>query len=115
MPLSVEGFWIAASMFGHGTFSQSYFQFYEPPGQDIYATIALSGIDHFPSDTEHSASAYIARWTVYGPDGKLVAPEPNSMGPTQNAIGLRNCASLEFELEVSQWVSATAQINIFKV
>jgi len=43
-----------------------------------------------------------------------VAPEPNSMGRTQNAVRLRNCASLEFELEVSQWVSATAQINIFK-
>jgi hypothetical protein len=114
MLLSVEGFWIAASIFGDGTFSQSYFQFYEPPGQDIYATIALSRLDHYPGDADHFVSAYIARWTVYGPDGKLFAPEPNSMGRAQNAIGLRNCASLEFELEVTHWVTAAAQINIFK-
>lgn len=113
MPLSVEGFWIDAAIYGDGTFSESYFQFYEPPGQDVYATIALSRLDHYPTDAAHFASAYIARWTVYGPDGTLFAPEPNSMGKAQNAIALRNCASLEFELEVTGWVEAAAQINIF--
>lgn len=111
---AVDGFWISAQVFT-GDFSNSYFHFFAAPGKTVYATISLSEVNHYPTepDMRRQASAYISWWTAYGPDGKLFAPSPNSMGPTQNAVAVRNCGSLQFDLAVSNWVSATAQINIF--
>lgn len=113
---SVEGFWISARVFT-GEFSNSSFHFFPEPGRDVYATIALSEVNHFPTepDMERRASAYIFRWTEWGPDGQLNAPFPNSMGRTQNAVLVRNCGSLQFNLDVANWVVATAQINIFQL
>jgi hypothetical protein len=37
------------------------------------------------------------------------------MGRTQNAVMVRNCGSLQFNLDVANWVVATAQINIFQL
>lgn len=112
---SVEGFWISASVYT-GAFSNSYFHFVGSPGQNVYATISLSGVDHHPGPAmEREANAYIVRWTTWGPDGALVAPFPNSMGRTQNAVAIRDCASIEFRLDVKNWVDATAQINIFQI
>ena len=115
MLLSVDGFWITAQVFT-GEFSNGYFHVFDLPGQNVYATISLSGVDHFPTepDMERRVSAYIAWWTEYGADGKLFAPSPNSMGRAQNAVVVRNCGSLEFRLDVANWVVATAQINIFQ-
>ena len=48
-------------------------------------------------DMRRRASAYISWWTAYGPDGKLFGPSPNSMAPTQNAVAVRNCGSLQFD------------------
>ncbi len=112
---SVDGFWISAQVYT-GDFSNSYFHFLEAPGQNVYATISLSEVNHYPTepDMRRQASAYISWWTAYGSDGKLFAPHPNSMGRTQNAVMVRNCASLQFNLDVSNWVVATAQINIFQ-
>src|SRR5688572_25478337 len=111
----VDGYWISARVFT-GDFSNSYFHVFEAPGQDIYATISLSEVNHDPTepDMRRRASAYIESWTVYGGDGKLTAPFPNSAGRTQNAVAIRNCGSLLFRLDVSNWVSATAQVNIFQ-
>jgi hypothetical protein len=115
MPLSAEGFWIESSIFGDGSFSQSVFEVYEPPGRDIYATITLSGIDHFPNDGQHFASAYIDSWTFFDADGKRVGVSSSSpgLGRAQNSIALRNCGSLYFVLEVANWTLAVAQISIF--
>jgi hypothetical protein len=115
MLLSVDGFWITAQVFT-GEFSNSYFHVFDRPGKNVYATISLSGLDHFPvePDMQRVASAYISWWTVYDKDGKLLAPSPNSMGRTQNAVVVRDCGSLEFHLDVANWVVATAQINIFR-
>jgi len=112
---AVDGYWISASVYT-GEFSNSYFHSFEAPGRDIYATIALSEVDHYPTepDMARRTSAYIARWTTYGPDGKLFAPSFNSTGRTQNAVVVRNCASLEFRLDVANWVFAIAQITIFE-
>ncbi len=112
---SVDGFWISAQVFT-GDFSNSYFHSFEAPGRNVYATIVLSEVSHYPTEPDmgRRASAYISWWTAYGPDGKLFAPSPNSMGRTQNAVAVRNCGSLEFRLEVSNWVVATAQISIFQ-
>jgi hypothetical protein len=112
---SVDGFWISAQVFT-GDFSNSYFHAFEAPGRNIYATIVLSEVDHFATEPDlgRRASAYILHWTTFGPDGILVAPSPNSMGRTQNAVAVRNCGSLEFRLDVSNWVVATAQISIFE-
>jgi len=112
---SVDGFWISAQVFT-GDFSNSYFHTFLAPGQNIYATISLSEVNHYATEPDlgRRASAYISRWTAYGPDGKLFAPNPNSMGRTQNAVMVRNCGSLQFNLDVSNWVVATAQINIFQ-
>ena len=38
---SVDGFWIRAAVY-EGSFTNSYFHFFEPPGQNVYATISLS-------------------------------------------------------------------------
>jgi hypothetical protein len=113
---SVDGFWITAQVFT-GEFSNSYFHVFERPGQNVYATIALSGLDHFATepDMERHASAYIARWVVYDSDGNFVAPFPNSMGRAQNAVAVRNCGALEFRLDIANWVDAAAQINIFQI
>jgi hypothetical protein len=112
---SVDGYWISARVYT-GDFSNSYFHVFPAPGPDIYASISLSEVRHYPTDPDmdRGASAYIYRWTTYGPDGKLVEPSTNSMGRTQNAVMLRNCGSLQFNLDVSNWVVATAQINIFQ-
>jgi len=112
---SVDGFWISARV-NTGDFSNSYFHAFEAPGRDIYATIALSEVLHFATepDMTRRAGAYIARWTAYGPDGKLFAPSVNSAGRTQNAVAVRNCGSLEFHLDVANWVFAIAQITIFE-
>jgi hypothetical protein len=111
---SVEGFWIRAEV-NEGNFTNSYFHFFEPPGQNVYATISLSSFDNsFPrSQLAFNAFAYIIRWTTYGSDGKLVGPFP-SMGHAQNAVIVHNCGSLEFGLEVTNNVDAVAQINIFQ-
>lgn len=113
---SIDGFWISASVFT-GDFSLSYFHAFPAPGPDIYATISLSEVNHHPTepDMRRRALAYIAHWTSFDLDGKLVAPETRSMGHTQNAVRVRNCGSLEFHLDVSNWVEATAQINIFEL
>jgi hypothetical protein len=113
---SVEGFWISARVFT-GEFSNSSFHVFPGPGRDVYATIGLSEVNHFPTepDMERRASAYISWWTEWAPDGELVAPFPNSMGRTQNAVMVRNCGSLQFNLDVANWVVATAQINIFQL
>jgi hypothetical protein len=114
MLLSVDGFWITAQVFT-GEFSNTYFHVFDRPGKSVYATISLSSLDHFSVEPGmRRASAYIARWTVYGPDGEFIAPFPNSMGLTQNAVVVRDCATLEFRLDVANWVVATAQINIFQ-
>ena len=113
---SVDGFWISARVFT-GEFSNSYFHFFPEPGHDVYATIVLSQVDHYPTEPamERRAAGYISWWTEWGPDGVLVAPSPNSMGRTQNAVTVRNCGSLQFNLDVANWVVATAQINIFQL
>lgn len=115
MLLSVDGFWVTAQVFT-GEFSNTYFHVFDRPGQNVYATISLSGLNQFPTepDLQRRASAYIARWTIYDEDGKFSDPFPNSMGPAQNAVVVRNCATLEFRLDVANWVVATAQINIFQ-
>ncbi len=113
---SVDGYWLSAQVFT-GDFSNSYFHVFERPGVDVYASIALSEVSHYPTepDMRRRACAYISWWTTYGPDGVFVAPNPNSSGPTQNAVLVRGCASLQFNLDVSNWVFATAQINIFRL
>jgi hypothetical protein len=113
---SVDGFWISAQVFT-GTFSNSYFHTFPAPGQDIYATISLSELNHYPTepDMRRSAAAYISWWTTYGSDGALLPPSSNIMLRAQNAVMLRNCGSLQFNLDVSNWVVATAQINIFQL
>ena len=112
---SIDGFWISASVFT-GDFSNSYFHAFPAPGQDVYATISLSEVNHYPTEPDllRTAAAYISWWTVYGPEGKLVAPSLNSMGRMQNAVMVRNCGTLQFNLDVSNWVQATAQINIIQ-
>src|ERR1700687_5871991 len=112
---SVDGFWMSPRGFT-GAFSNSYFHFIGSPGQNVYAPISLSGVDHYATepDMERHATAYIARWTAYGPDGKLFAPSPNSMGRSENAGAIRDCASIAFHLDIENWVVATAQINIFQ-
>jgi hypothetical protein len=112
---SVDGFWISARVFT-GDFSNSYFHAFEAPGRNVYATISLSEVNHFPvePDMERQAVAYIARWTAYGPDGKLFSPARTDLGRAQNAVAVRNCGSLEFRLDVANWVDAAAQINIFQ-
>ena len=112
---SVDGFWLSARVFT-GDFSNSYFHAFEAPGKNVYATISLSQVNQFPVDPDmrRRTSAYIARWTTYDPNGNIVAPSPNSAGITQNAVAVRNCSSLMFHLDVSNWVDATAQINIFE-
>jgi hypothetical protein len=113
---SVDGYWISAQVFT-GDFSNSYFHAFPAPGRDVYATISLSQVNHYPTepDLARSVSAYISWWTVYDADGKLIPGEPNSMGVTQNAVMLPRCGSLQFNLDVSNWVVATAQINIFQL
>jgi hypothetical protein len=115
MVRSVDGFWISAEVF-IGDFSNSYYQFFDPPGPDVYATISLSQLNHSPTepDLERRASAFIEEWVTYDADGKLVGPDPNSTGANQNAVYVRNCAAIGFRLDVSNWVSAIAQINIFQ-
>jgi hypothetical protein len=112
---SVDGFWISARVFT-GDFSNSYLHVFEAPGKNVYATISLSEVNQLPIDPDmrRGATAYISWWTAYGPDGKWFAPFPNSTGHTQNAVAVCNCGSLEFRLDVSNWVDATAQINIFQ-
>lgn len=112
----VDGYWISARVFT-GEFSNSFFHVFPQPGVDVYATIGLSEVQQFPTEPamERRASAYISRWTEWGPDGVLVAPSTNSMGRTQNAVMVRNCGSLQFNLDVTNWVVATAQINIFQL
>jgi hypothetical protein len=116
MLTAVDGFWIRAVAFNEGSFRNSSFHFFETPGLNVYATITLSGVSRASSGSEHglAAVASIIRWTTWGPDGKLVAPSPGSMGETQNAVVVRNCASLEFALDVRNAVDAIAQINIFR-
>ena len=116
MLTAVDGYWITSRVFT-GEFSNSYFHVFPAPGVDVYATIGLSEVNHYPTepDMERRASAYISRWTEWGPDGVLVGPTPNSMGRTQNAVMVRNCGSLQFNLDVANWVVATAQINIFQL
>ena len=113
---SVDGYWISAQVFA-GDFSNTYFHVFPEPGRDIYASISLSEVSHYATEPDQgrTASAYISWWTTYGPDGKLFAPSPNSMGRTQNAVMLRSCGSLQFNLDVSNWVFATAQISIFQL
>ncbi len=113
MLLSVEGFWMTAQV-NTGEFLKGYLHTFDGPGHNVYATISLSGLDHFATDMPRRASAYIAWWTEYGADGKLFPPYPNSMGRAQNAVFVRNCGSLYFRLDVANWVVATAQINIFQ-
>lgn len=112
---SVNGFWMSARVLT-GDFSNSYFHVFESPGKNVYATISLSQVNHFPvePDMRRRATAYISWWTTFGPDGEVVGPFPNSAGTTQNAVAVRNCNSLLFNLDVSNWVEATAQINIFE-
>jgi hypothetical protein len=111
---SVEGYWLNARVLT-GEYAQNHFHVFPFPGRAVYATIALSGVNHFPTepDLRRRAQAYIARWTVYDEVGNIVAPEPNSMGEHQNAAYVERCATLEFVLEVANWVDATAQVNIF--
>lgn len=115
MVRSVEGLWISAEVFT-GEFSNSCYQFFDPPGPDVYATISLSQLYHSPTepDLERRASAFIEEWVTYDADGKFVAPDPNSTGHNQNAVFVRNCGAIGFRLDVSNWISAIAQINIIQ-
>ena len=114
---SIDGFWISAQVFS-GSFSNSYFHIFPSSGHNVYATISLSEVTHYPTepDLERSAAAYISWWTSYGLDGKQNAPspEPKPTERTRNAVVVRDCGSLQFNLDVSNWVAATAQINIFE-
>jgi hypothetical protein len=112
---SVDGFWLSAAVFT-GDFSNTYWHDFAKPGKNVYATISLSQVNHFPvePDLRRRASAYISWWTAYSPDGKVIGPSFISAGATLNAIAVRNCNSLLFTLDVSNWVEATAQINIFE-
>jgi hypothetical protein len=87
-----------------------------PPGSNVYATISLSS----QNIKEVSGSkippsfvmAIISEWTVYQPDGSQSKPITNDYEFTQNAISVRNCASMTFTLHTSS-CDAIAQINMF--
>ena len=113
---SVEGYWLSAQVFT-GEFTNSYFHFFPEPGATVYATISLSEVKQYPMDREpvRDAAGYISRWAVYGPDGRLVGPNADSMGRSQNAVMIRDCGFIQFDLHVANWTVATAQINIFQL
>jgi hypothetical protein len=84
-----------------------------PRGTNVYATISLSWFESFapPREPFGRADAHIGSWSIYGPDGE--EQKPTSGYFFQNALGLENCASINFVLTGIN-IEATAQINIMR-
>jgi len=85
-----------------------------PPNTNIYATTSVSSFSQavdLQTGVAGTVGSVVRRWEIFNPDGSIsqIEPEPD---PANNSQLIENCASVTFELAVTNAV-AWSQISLF--